>query len=192
MNPSAGDVPTVVPGSNLHNFKEDKVAKKSTKEKKIVEVHSCFDIVSQPFPSLCACRQTVPVRTAQMMVNHGEAEWIPHTDQTKVCLVDGIKRRTPRTATIDSKHIERAYVIGDLEEKHRINEYNRLTVEMLRTLIRQVPAAEYDAAEKSDWGISILPVPSTQHSAICTAPESVKYHRFRCLTRYPACFEEKQ
>jgi hypothetical protein len=135
------------------------VAKKKPESRKI-RVHSCFDIeAGELLPMVCACRQDVAIKTAQSMVGRGEADWVTFTEKkyehSAVCLIAGLKRRTPRAATIDSKHIERAYVEGDLEERVRINTYGQLNRSMLRSLTTHISEEAFEAG-KRDWGIPIL------------------------------------
>jgi hypothetical protein len=133
------------------------VVAKPKKAKKMVLVHSCFDIeLGDPLPSLCACRQWKTLHEAQGMVSRHEAEVVKGTEYRHICLLEGMARRTPRSATIDAKHIDRAYVQRDMEEKHRINEYGALNKKFLTDLIRYVPEAEFNRNKEKDWGIPIL------------------------------------
>lgn len=46
-----------------------------------------------------------------------------------------ISKQTPRSATIEKSHIERAYVYGQDEEQQRIEEYGRSTARLLNSFI---------------------------------------------------------
>lgn len=111
------------------------MAKKKAEPKKRVRIHSCFDIeAGENIPSMCACNIYKTVKEAQGMVGRNEAEWVKSTDHRDACLIAGMARRTPRSATIDAKHIQRAFVDGDIEEKHRIEEYGVLNFAFLKSL----------------------------------------------------------
>lgn len=131
--------------------------------KGVVEVHSCYCIeLGEPRPILCACRKIVSIAKANELVKLGGAEWVigydrlkPYHDGGKICLT-GRMNQTPRAATIDDVHIERAYVDGYLEEKVRIDEYGRLSVEVITSLTKEVPEEEFQKKKDADWGIPVL------------------------------------
>ena len=96
------------------------------------------------------------------MVKLGGAEWVigydkakPYHDGGKICLT-GRMNQTPRAATIDDVHIERAYVDGYLEEKTRIEEYGTLTRETRSAITKYVPEEEFLVGYWNDWGIPVL------------------------------------
>jgi|SRR5208282_2892365 len=160
--------------------------KKKVKEQKI-KVHTCFNIESgQELPSLCACFGEVSREQARQWVAIGLAARIPRGKQKfhqdKICMLESYKRRTPRTATIDSVHILRAYtnsmvmelldklvtgrkvgkteysegterrVFPSLKEKARIEAYGKSD---LSDRICVVSAEEFDEGEKYDHGRGI-------------------------------------
>jgi hypothetical protein len=135
------------------------IQRKTTVRKSGVEVHTCYSIeLSEPRPIVCACRKIVSIHVAKKLVKEGSAEWVvgydrpkPYHDGGKICMV-GRSKCTPRGATIEKAHIERAYVKGDLEEQIRINEYGKMSIEVITALIKQVPADKFDAHFKAQWG----------------------------------------
>jgi hypothetical protein len=146
-----------VTGSLSHSFKEGIVVKG------VVEVHSCYCIeLGEPRPIPCACRKIVSTAKANELVKLGGAEWVigydrskPYHDGRKICLT-GRMNQTPRAATIDDVHIERAYVDGYQEEKSRIEEYGKLNYDELAYLFVNVSAADFRKQEDADWGIPVL------------------------------------
>lgn len=90
------------------------------------------------------------------MVGRNEAEWVKGTDHRHACLIGGMARRTPRSATIDDKHIERAYVECDLEEKTRINEYGKLNSDFIKSLRLFVQATKFDEIKKQNIDIPVI------------------------------------
>jgi hypothetical protein len=180
-NPSAGDVSTVVPGSYSPTIsKGSNVPKKKQEKPKKIKVHSCFDIeIDDAQPLLCACRQDVDKKSAQGMVARGEAVWIPGSSQTAVCLINGLSRRTPRSATIDDKHIDRAYVENDLEERTRINTYGKLNCSVILALVKYVPAEEFDQRKREDWGRCVESFRPDKGKYPATGTDAQLYHRFR-------------
>lgn len=127
---------------------------------KTVLIHSCYDVsAGEACPSVCACRLRGDVNQAKRMVGEGIAEWVTDGKRTfhnAVCLIGGMSRRTPRAATIDSKHIFRAYVRGSLEEQERINEYGDLSRKLILDLIRYVPEHTFDAMKKTGIDVPVL------------------------------------
>src|SRR5271154_5672664 len=100
--------------------------KKVAKDKKTVAVHTCFSVeLAEALPSLCACRRKITLHQAKRWVRTGLAEWISvgkRTYHDKICMINGSAQRTPRAATIDKAHIERAYTSDHgLEERVRID-----------------------------------------------------------------------
>jgi len=96
------------------------------------------------------------------MVGEGIAEWVTDGKRTfhnAVCLIGGLARRTPRAATIDSKHIFRAYVRGNLEEQERINEYGWLSKQVLWDLTTFVPAWKFDEMKAQGLDIPVMQFP---------------------------------
>lgn len=111
---------------------------------------------------VCMCRMTLSHSEAEGLVKKGFARYIvgydrpkPYEDQNRICMT-GIALATPRAETIDRTHLERAYVDGDLMEQARINEYGILNRETLLALVTQVPQDEFDAKEKTDYGIPVI------------------------------------
>ena len=131
--------------------------------KGVVEVHSCYNIeLGDPRPTVCACRRIVSIATANKMVKTGAAEWVvgydrpkPYHDGGKICLT-GRTAKTPRCATIEKAHIERAYVDNDLEEKTRIDEYGLLTLSVRLEIMKAIPEDEFLEGRETDWGIPVL------------------------------------
>lgn len=133
---------------------------KVKKNKKTVRVHTCFSIqLGEELPTVCACNRTITLHQAQRWVRTGLSDWISvgkRTFHDKLCMINGSARRTPRAATIDKAHIERAYVDGSLEEQIRIKEYGLINQEELAKLIRVVPSYEFDKGEEENRGLPVL------------------------------------
>jgi hypothetical protein len=127
---------------------------------KKVLVHTCFAIAEgEQLPSICACYQRVDLVQAKRIVGENLAEWVTDGKKTAhdaICIIGGVSRRTPRTATIDEKHIERAYLNGDLEERIRINVYGELSREVIADLVTLIPAEEFDRKKKSLLDVPVL------------------------------------
>lgn len=134
--------------------------------KKDVKVHKCYSIeFGEPRPIGCKCRWTVSVKEAEDMVKKGTADWVvgydrpkPYQDGGQICLT-GRMLRTPRGATIEKAHIERAYLFGgNDEEKARIEIYGLMTL-LARVSVgknyERLKSEPIDGREK-DWGRAIL------------------------------------
>lgn len=127
--------------------------------KKTVRVHTCFS-VEEEMPLVCACYRKITRHQANRWVRTGLAVWIVigrKSFRDKICMLDGSSQRTPRAATIDKAHIERAYASDHgLEDRERIEEYGRLTRQTLLSFVQQVPAEKFDKDEDHDRGIPVL------------------------------------
>jgi hypothetical protein len=143
--------------------------KKKVIIKKVVSVHTCFSVdLGEELPSLCACRRKITLHQAKRWVQTGLAEWISvgkRTFHDKICMINGSAQRTPRAATIDKAHIERAFVDGNLEEVVRIQTYGQINKEELAKLVRLVPSYEFDKGLEQDYGIPVLYIPSNARTA---------------------------
>lgn len=130
---------------------------------KTVLIHSCYDIAAgEACPLICACRTKVDIHQAKRMIREGIADWVTDGKRTfhnAVCLIGGLSRRTPRAATIDNKHIFRAYVRGSLDEQERINEYGRLSQQVITELTSYVLPAEFDEMRKKNLNVPVLQFP---------------------------------
>jgi hypothetical protein len=138
--------------------------KKVAKDKKTVSVHTCFSLdLGEELPSLCACRRKITLFQAKRWVRTGLSEWIAvgkRTFHDKICMINGSAQRTPRAATIDKAHIERAYTSDHgLEDRVRIETYGQINKEELAKLVRVVPSYEFDDGFDLDYGRSILYIP---------------------------------
>lgn len=134
--------------------------------KKDVRVHKCYSIdLSEPRPVACKCRWTVSVKEAEDMVKKGTAEWVvgydrpkPYQDGGQICLT-GRMLRTPRGATIEKAHIERAYLFGgNPDERLRIEIYGLLTL-LARVSVGKTYVAlkaEPEGGRENDWGRSVF------------------------------------
>lgn len=154
-------------------------------DKKTVRVHTCFSPEDE-MPSLCACRRLIFRHQADRWVRTGMAVWIAigrRVFRDKVCMLEGSSQCTPRGATIERPHIEKAYtkpfilnfinkILGvkqsynkeekeiilrsDAEERNRIEEYGQLTERTWRALVREIPAEEFDKQKEADRGFPVL------------------------------------
>jgi hypothetical protein len=93
------------------------------------------------------------------MIEEHIAEWVTEGDKVSnnaICIIGGVSRRTPRGATIDAKHIARAYVSKNLEEQVRIDAYGLITLLERAKLVREVPWREFDDQKKRSVDIPVL------------------------------------
>ena len=82
----------------------------------------------------------------------------PPIDKMERRRSSALKQKTPRVATIEAKHIERAYVYEVKEAQERIEEYGRMVRENLSSLtIGYEPAdnPKTGVGRKYDWGRTI-------------------------------------
>lgn len=118
------------------------------------------------------------------MVGEGIAEWVTdgkRTLHTAVCLIGGMARRTPRVATIDDKHILRAYVAGSRDEQTRIIEYGQLSRGLIQNLVRHVPAHLFDEMKKKYLDVPVLEDTNNDGDFAPEESEEVLYGRYRNL-----------
>ena len=134
-----------------------------------VRVHTCFSPeVGERLPSVCACNVFVSQYRARRWVATGRAVKVfinKRNSPGNICQIGGSSIRTPRCATIEKAHIERAYVKGDLEEKVRIDEYGQLTKAAWTDLIHFVDPIEFDKREREDYGIPVVSTPGDGRTA---------------------------
>jgi hypothetical protein len=121
-----------------------------------VRVHTCYSLdLYERKPDVCACRKEIAARTAREWVKTGLAEWVVLYDKDEPYKTK--KKATPRVATIEKAHMERAYCDGDLEEQERIKEYGRSKVAFIVALVRYYDEDEHRAAERKffgrDWSV---------------------------------------
>ena len=119
----------------------------------------------------CVCRKMVTEERARKWILQGRAEYVimyddkrPYHDSNKICMV-GKATKTPRGATIEASHIEMAYVMNRKESIDRIEEYGRINRAAIQSLVREVPADEFDEGDDHDYGIPVLYVPGNQRTA---------------------------
>ena len=124
-----------------------------------VRVHTCYSLdLFERKPSVCACRKEITAKEARDWVKTGLAEWVvlydrvkPYRTHNQICM-SGKKKATPRVATIEKAHMERAYCDGDLEEQERIKEYGASKVAFIVALMRYYDEDEHRAAERKFFG----------------------------------------
>jgi hypothetical protein len=128
-------------------------------DKKTVRVHTCFS-PEEEMPLVCACRRDIMRHQADRWVSTGMAVWISigkRHFRDKICMLDGSSQRTPRAATIDKAHIERAYASDHgLEEQARIEAYGEMSQQVLLAMVRVVPAWKCDEDEAKDFGVPVV------------------------------------
>lgn len=75
-------------------------------------LHSCYNIeLGERLPQKCRCRKLISKEDASALVKTGRAEWVVGMDGIPtwdVCLV-GRGNKTPRAATIEKAHMQRAF-----------------------------------------------------------------------------------
>jgi hypothetical protein len=127
---------------------------------KKVLVHTCFNIADgERLNGLCACYQIVTPIVANRMVAENVAAWVTDGEQVSsnaICVIGGSSRRTPRAATIDAKHIARAYVSNNLEDKARIDVYGELTKKVWTDLVKEIPTDEFEENKNKSLNIPVL------------------------------------
>jgi hypothetical protein len=136
--------------------------KKVTKD---VQVHVCYAIeLSEQKPKKCRCRLWVTREQSEDLVCSGMARHVvrydrakPYEDDRQICLL-GKAGKTPRCATIEKAHLERAYVDGDIEEQRRVNVYGLLTLlERIKAGKKFVPSKfEPEGGRETDLNIPIF------------------------------------
>jgi hypothetical protein len=139
-----------------------------------------------PFvPERCRCRKTVSEETARSLVARGEAvdlqSRLPIFEVGQAIVQVGKVLRTPRVPTLEVAHFERitqkpkqaaktkeptieqlkALVDEQCAERYqeetvRMEIYGELSQAFICSLIRKVPADEYDKQKREQTGISIL------------------------------------
>ena len=124
-----------------------------------VLTHTCYSIERGDLkPKVCACRKRVSRLKAKLMVIDGLAEYVLMYDKqniyhspNEICIIER-KKSTPRAATIERAHIERAYLDGDLQEQERIKVYGEMQREFFTSLTNLYDNDEWAAAEKKYRG----------------------------------------
>jgi hypothetical protein len=164
---------------------------------KLVRLHTCFDMeFGEKLERICACAQYRTPYVAAQMVKRGQALTIVD-NQGRVLPYDiyqvgGMNRRTPRAATIDNKHIIRAYINGQLEDQIRIDVYGQMNKAMLDSLIVKVPdEGDFRLKPWKDpnrhsrvflaWGICIENFKEHKGPKAPVASEKELYTRFRTM-----------
>ncbi len=139
-----------------------------------------------PFvPERCNCRKLVSEDQAKSLIARGEAldfETRTPVFADGAIVQIGKLLRTPRSATVEKAHVERLVGITkskdktlkqlsleelqnkvqvdrallQQEESMRLEIYGELTASARRAWIREVPAEEYDAAERQAWGRALF------------------------------------
>jgi hypothetical protein len=131
----------------------------------LVKVHTCYSIeLSEPRPVICKCRELISAQDAEDRIKKGMARWAvgydrpkPYEDGSQICMT-GRTKKTPRGATIEKAHMERAYIDGDKEEQLRIETYGLLTL-LARISVGKVIkgfGTEPQDGRETDWGRSWL------------------------------------
>ena len=138
----------------------------------------------RPNGPLCRCKERPTDDAASKLVSDGHAvnfrTRLPEFAPGEPLLVIGKRKQVPRVATLEKSHLQRAHVDSDTrhlkgkkleelkriveedradraaEERVRIEKYGLLNQSFIWSLIREVPAEEYDRQEREQSGISIL------------------------------------
>ena len=104
----------------------------------------------------------IDLGTAEYWVEKGLAEWAGNGQVG----VTGRTKKTPRSASIEKAHMERAYIDLDEEEAARIEEYGLITV-LSRVRIGRYYATmkqEPDGGRRHDYGRPILYMPDNDRT----------------------------
>lgn len=98
-------------------------------------VHTCFaQKAGDPKPACCLCRKRITHEDAIGEIARGEAEWLKTFSSvtgmrlSTTAVVRFRNSHTPKSATIDARHIQHAYVDLDEQAAIRIEEYGLLTL----------------------------------------------------------------
>ncbi len=132
-----------------------------------VQVHTCYnaDLVEAP-PKDCSCRKFVTRDVAEALITSGLATYVTrydrprlYTDMKQICMIARHKR-TPRAATIERSHMEKAYLFGgNIEERDRIKEYGLLTQIAWNELVVFIDEILFYAQMKLNRDIPVLSFP---------------------------------
>lgn len=138
------------------------------KDTNIVKIHTCYSIEKgEPRPAQCKCRRFITAAEADDMLRKGQAEFVigfdrpkAYQDGSQMCMT-GRTKQTPRGATIEKAHIERAYVYEDLEEQLRIEWYGFLTLMSRVSVGPKFVALQFESqwGREHDYGRPILYFP---------------------------------
>lgn len=127
-----------------------------------VIVHKCYSAdLGDPMPPkrsprrgysgrICRCKELISDTTAEQWVDEGQALWV---GKGQIAFTGRVKK-TPRGATIEKAHIERAYIDKDEEEVARIEEYgiitllSRIRIGRYYVTLKEEPVGGRD----TDWG----------------------------------------
>jgi hypothetical protein len=101
----------------------------------------------------------VTTKEAWNFVNEGEAAWVvmfdrvkPYCSTKQICMTNR-KKATPRVATIEKAHMERAYLFGgDLEERERIKTYGLMNHDFFASITKFYDWDEFEAAKRKFFG----------------------------------------
>ena len=100
------------------------------------------------------CKKDTEVKNCSLCEGRGEVEvprvWDKYNDD--VC--SGMTQRTPRVATVESEHIERAYANGELHAQDRIEQYGLAILEerIAMGIKQEHPIRREDGGLDEDWG----------------------------------------
>jgi hypothetical protein len=122
----------------------------------------------------CSCLKALTVEKVEKEVAIGNIVWMNDAAGNAHAVLYAKRRMVPKAATIERTHIERGFahlgasidkyrkflpnletmlknadkkITIDIEEQFRMDEYQRLNVAAISSLIREVPADEYDRVE---------------------------------------------
>lgn len=169
-------------------FKRTKVVEQSEivgREHGFVAVHTCIgNVHDRTFDDFCDCKKWIKRRDAALLVSQGIAvDWesrAPIFSNRAIVLKMSAGGKTPRSSMIEKVHIERSWLppgvrargIAEIEaslaedralwseeERLRIDIFGELYDQTLSSLIRLVPAEEYDRLEREQRGVPVISLP---------------------------------
>ena len=139
-------------------------------------VHVCVEPTMDEAPTgNCSCLKALTVEKVEKEVAIGNIVWMNDEAGNAHAVLYAKRRMVPKAATIERTHIERGFahlgasidkyrkflpnletminnddknITMDVEDQFRMDEYQRLSVASLASLIRVVPADEYDRTER--------------------------------------------
>jgi hypothetical protein len=147
-------------------------------------VHVCVEPLMDEAPTgNCSCLKQLTVEKVEHEVAIGNVVWMNDGAGNAHAVLYAKRRMVPKAATIERTHIERGFahlgasidkyrkflpnletmiknddknITIDVEEQFRMDEYQRLSVASLASLIREVPAEEFDRMEREQRDVPVV------------------------------------
>jgi hypothetical protein len=164
--------------------KRIEVTTQEAKQAGKVLLHSCIGNLNDAAPSSCLCRRWVRLDEAKKFINQGRCvDWESRKPifTGRSIVETGKLKKTPRGASLEKSHIERAFVSEEskrlkgksveelkaiveadqheraVEEGMRIEVFGQMNVDFLRAVIVEIPADRWDELERIHQDVPVLP-----------------------------------